>query len=648
MKNQAGDATDASITYDYHDLLGEQAVSGNSDFLTFFEGLGLSPDEILEEALSLDGGTPVYSVHPDPVNVVPLSQFGSVDICQDSCASPIIPPPLAGLQSAGMLPLSALDPKQTGTVWVGEPIVLSPDGRGTYSIVSGPPRSLDAGKVLWASVVKAGSVRLRATAAPDTFSIEGTGTAVAAVFGPDSKLELQQGPGLNYTAKAPVVLALSKGPPASVKGKVTPPKPAVKKVSGRQSFDMIEVRTAPVPTGLFSTAMARDGISIGTAPLVLERKGNVATLVSPAAGTELAQASSAKGQITIKATGSPKTLALTGPVAAAADNSGRIGIVSLPGGELAVVPLSAVLGTQSVNTGLAQQLADGLLTQGMACIRWNQGLGTTATTVTDVQRPEHAVVVHDLHGVIRTEYYDDAWRLLRNVNRSTGETIDYNFRNGTLHGMRDASGARTCIAADYYGKPLSLTKLPAPNAPGDTTPHVTQYSYTASGALVDYIRDPGLPTQASIHRERDGWDRVLWIDTQIGGAASERTTYSYPGSPQFNGHTIFPTSIVAPDGTTTTIAYDPSGAGPTQITKEVPGSSPLQLFIQYDALGRMVEQGRTGHWGSTSEQAYDPASLVTWEATADALNPGQWIGTGISYNYSRQRFHEAGPRLDRW
>jgi len=648
VKNQAGDATDASITYDYHDLLGEQAVSGNSDFLTFFEGLGLSPDEILEEALSLDGGTPVYSVHPDPVNVVPLSQFGSVDICQDSCASPIIPPPLAGLQSAGMLPLSALDPKQTGTVWVGEPIVLSPDGRGTYSIVSGPPRSLDAGKVLWASVVKAGSVRLRATAAPDTFSIEGTGTAVAAVFGPDSKLELQQGPGLNYTAKAPVVLALSKGPPASVKGKVTPPKPAVKKVSGRQSFDMIEVRTAPVPTGLFSTAMARDGISIGTAPLVLERKGNVATLVSPAAGTELAQASSAKGQITIKATGSPKTLALTGPVAAAADNSGRIGIVSLPGGELAVVPLSAVLGTQSVNTGLAQQLADGLLTQGMACIRWNQGLGTTATTVTDVQRPEHAVVVHDLHGVIRTEYYDDAWRLLRNVNRSTGETIDYNFRNGTLHGMRDASGARTCIAADYYGKPLSLTKLPAPNAPGDTTPHVTQYSYTASGALVDYIRDPGLPTQASIHRERDGWDRVVWIDTQIGGAASERTTYSYPGSPQFNGHTIFPTSIVAPDGTTTTIAYDPSGAGPTQITKEVPGSSPLQLFIQYDALGRMVEQGRTGHWGSNSEQAYDPASLVTWEATADALNPGQWIGTGISYNYSRQRFHEAGPRLDRW
>ena len=246
---------------------------------------------------------------------------------------------------------------------------------------------------------------------------------------------------------------------------------------------------------------------------------------------------------------------------------GASAIVSLPGGELAVVPLSAVLGDQRVNTGLDQELADGLLTAGMACLRWHQGPATTATTLTDVQRPEHAVVVHDLHGVVRTEYYDDAWRLLRNVNRSTGETIDYNYRNGTLHGMRDASGARTCIAADYYGKPLTLTKLPAPNAPGDTTPHVTQYSYTASGALVDYIRDPGLPTQASIHRERDAWDRILWIDTQIGGAASERTTYSYPGSPLFNGHTIFPTSIVAPDGTTTTLAYDPSGAGPTQITK---------------------------------------------------------------------------------
>ncbi|HXM08159.1 MAG TPA: hypothetical protein VN936_11880, partial [Candidatus Acidoferrum sp.] len=256
--------------------------------------------------------------------------------------------------------------------------------------------------------------------------------------------------------------------------------------------------------------------------------------------------------------------------------------------------------------------------------------------------------MHDLHGVVRTEYYDDAWRLLRNVNRSSGETIDYNYRNGTLHGMRDASGARTCIEADNYGKPLTLTKLPAPNAPGDTTSHVTQYSYTASGALVDYVRDPGLQTQASIHRERDAWDRILWIDTQIGGATTERTTYSYPGSPVNNAHTIFPTSIVAPDGTTTTLAYDATGAGPTQITTQVPGSTPLQHFILYDALGRMVEQGRTGHWGSNSEQAYDPAGLVTWEAYADALNAGQWIGTTIAYNNSRQRFHEVTPRLDRW
>ncbi len=648
VKNQAGDATDATITYDYHDLLGEQAVSNSSDFLSFFEGLGLSPDEILEEALSLDGGTPVYSVHPDPANVVPLSQFGSVDICQDSCTSPIIQPPLAGLGSAGMLQLSAVDPKKSGTVWVGEPIVLSPNGRGTYSIVSGPSRVVDAGKVLWASVLKAGSVRLRATAAPDKFGIEGNGAAVAAVFGPDSKLELQQGPGLNYTAKAPVELKLSKSTPASVAGKVTPPRPAVKKASGRRSFDLTVPRTAPMPAGLFSTAMARAGISIGTAPLVLERKGNVATLVSPAAGTELGRASSAKGQIIIKATSAPRTLALAGPVAAAADDAGRIAIVSLPGGELAVVQVTAVLGGQPVNAGLDQELADGLLTAGMACLRWHQGSAATATTVTDVQRPEHAVVVHDLHGVVRTEYYDDTWRLLRNVNRTTGETIDYNFRNGTLHGMRDASGARTCIAADYYGKPLSLTKLPAPGAPGDTQPHVSQYSYTASGALVDYIRDPGLPTQASVHRERDGWDRILWIDTQIGGAASERTTYSYPSSPLYNAHTIFPTSVVAPDGTTTTLAYDPSGAGPTQITTEVPGSSPLRLFIQYDALGRMIEQGRTGHWGSNSAQAYDAASLVTWEAKADALNAGQWVSTTIGYNSSRQRFHEVSPRLERW
>ncbi len=646
VKNQAGEATNDAITYEYHDLRGEQAINGG-DFVGFLKELGLSPLEIFAEILSLDGGTPVYSVHPNPTNVVPLSEFGSVDICQDSCTGPIVPP-LAGIESAGMLQLSAVDSKKSGAVWVGEPIVLSPDGRGTYSIVSGPPRVLDAGKVLWASVLKAGSVRLRATTVPDTFSIEGNGAAVTAAFGPDSRLELQQGPGLNYTAKAPVRLASSKRPPAPIAGKVTPPRPAMKKGSGRRAFDLIAPQTAPVPAGLFSTAMARAGISIGSAPLVLERKGNVATLVSPAAGTELGRASSAKGQITIKATGAPRTLELGGPVAAAADDGGRIAIVNLPDGQLAVVPLTAVLGDQRLNTRLDQELTDGLLTEGMACLRWRQAPTKTATTVTDVQRPEHAVVVHDLHGVIRTEYYDKAWRLLRNVNRTTGESIDYNFRNGTLHGMRDASGARTCIAADYYGKPLNLTKLPAPGAPGDTQPHVSQYSYTPLGALVNYVRDPGLPTQATVHRERDAWDRILWIDTQIGGAASERTTYSYLSSPLYNAHTIFPTSVISPDGTTTTMAYDPSGAGPTQITTEVPGSSPLRLFIQYDALGRVVERGRTGHWGSNSAQAYDAAGLVTWEAKADALHAGQWVASTIGYNGSRQRFHEVNSRLDRW
>src|SRR5262249_43244099 len=110
----------------------------------------------------------------------------------------------------------------------------------------------------------------------------------------------------------------------------------------------------------------------------------------------------------------------------------------------------------------------------------------------------------------------------------------------------------------------------------------------------------------------------------------------------------FPTKIVAPDGTATTLAYDPSGAGPTQITTEVPGSSPLQLFIGYDALGRVVQQGRTGHWGSTSAHTYDAAGLVTQEAKADVLHPGQWIATNISYNGGRQRWHEAGPRIERW
>jgi RHS repeat-associated protein len=640
VKNRAGDATDSTITYAYHDLDAEQAVNGG-DFLAFFEGLGLSPLEIWEEALSLDSGTPPYSVHPDPENVVPLSQFDSVDVCGDSCANPVVPP-FTEVASAGMLQWSAIDAKKSGAVWVGDPVVLSPGGHGTYSVVSGPPRQVGAGQVLWASVSAAGGVRLRATASPDTFSIEGNAAAVAAAFGPDSKLELRQGQGLSYSANAPLKPASTT---LAVAGKAKPFVPAVKKATGREPFDLKIPRKGPAPASLFSTAMARAGISIGSAPLVLERKGNVATLVLPAAGMELARASSANGQIGIKATGAPRTLALTGSVAAAADDHGRIAIVSLPDGSLAVVPVSAVLGGQRVNIGLGQAIADGVLTDGMACRGWKLEPAGTATTVTDVQRPQHAVVVNDLHGVIRTEYYDTDWRLLRNVNRTTSESIDYNYRNGTLHGVRDAAGTRTCIAADYYGKPLNVTKLPAP---GDTQSQVSQYSYTPHGALVDFVKDPGLPTQASVHRERDAWDRMLWIDTQIGGAASERTTYSYGSSPQFDAHAIFPTGVVTPDGATTTLAYDPSGAGPIQITTEVPGSSPLRLFMQYDSLGRLLEQGRSAHWGSNSAKYYDAAGLVTWEAKADALNAGQWIATTINYDGSRQRFHEAGPRLDRW
>ena len=154
----------------------------------------------------------MYSVHPDPANVVPLSQFGSVDICQDSCISPIIPPPLAGIRVGGDAAIERGRPQEDRALsgWASRSCCRPTDAERTRS--SRARREwLDAGKVLWASVLKAGSVRLRATAAPDTFSIEGNDAAIAAVFGPDSKLELQQGPGLNYTAKAQVVLAPSKG-----------------------------------------------------------------------------------------------------------------------------------------------------------------------------------------------------------------------------------------------------------------------------------------------------------------------------------------------------------------------------------------------------------------------------------------------------
>ncbi|MGO9453648.1 MAG: RHS repeat-associated core domain-containing protein [Candidatus Binataceae bacterium] len=341
---------------------------------------------------------------------------------------------------------------------------------------------------------------------------------------------------------------------------------------------------------------------------------------------------------------------MNGATAGLADAKGQIAIVSPTIDQAYAVPANLVTGDAkqpAIRMTGPQGVAAGLLTEGMVCRDWTIGLAATnAGKATDPQVPETAVVVHDLHGVVRTNYYDDQWLLLRSVNSNNGETTNYNYANGTVSGIQYPSGERICQQSDGFGKPLQVTKLPAPNLPGGVQRQVTEYSYSPSERLIDTWKDRGLASEAHAHLQRDQWDRITWLDTEINPSTTERTTFAYPPAPNSNPQSAFPNQITRFDGDQITLYSDPSGGGPDSIVQPVTGDTPRSTYATYDSYGRVTETGRVKHAGTVIKTTYDPAGLRIQSQTADLLNPGSFLSATFEHNSSRQISHTSDPQLD--
>jgi len=262
------------------------------------------------------------------------------------------------------------------------------------------------------------------------------------------------------------------------------------------------------------------------------------------------------------------------------------------------------------------------------CGRWTYVPWVQAKGATDPQLPVNAVVVQDLHGVVRTDYYDEHGRILRDVNHHVvdhgpKEVTDYNYdsKTGAVHGVSYPNGQRLCQEFDKNGSPAQLTRIPAANSVVDAAPQVTLFNYVADD-VIDVVVDPDSQTPARTHYERDNAGRVLSITMQVDATNTEKTTYEYDPLPA-----LLPKSITHPNGSITVLTEPttitppilksgflnhPSpkpltlptslATGPLWITEDPLGSEPITTKIEYDSNGHRTHSFRWGHRFGTSAQ----------------------------------------------
>ncbi|MGO9605861.1 MAG: DUF6531 domain-containing protein [Candidatus Binataceae bacterium] len=673
---------DNAISYDYHDLPGEQAMSGVG-YADYLAGLGLSKEELFAQIICLatTGCVPFYNVTPDPQHVLPIAQFNSVDVCPSTCAlwGPKGPPPQ--FVAPGMVPWSAIDPARSGYFYGGNPIVLQSDGQGLFSFANtSSTQTFRPGQVVFRTTLPQGTVTLTSVDGGSRLSVAGNQAAIDALFQQPDTLILQPDSTGNLKlatagkSAVPPPWALEGGSPWPPQIRLLPPRVvsiasapgAAIPTSAKKSPSAVTPsrKQAVNPSGTV-TSPARNDVAIriaslafvhspasGRWPIVIRRNGLSATIGDIfLAGTTVATVKTAGGgSVSIIAAEDPAKFSLSGATAGLADAKGQIAIVSPTIDRAYAVPANLVTGDAkqpTIRMTGPQGVAAGLLTEGMVCRDWTIGLAATnAGKATDPQVPETAVVVHDLHDVVQTNYYDDQWLLLRSVNSNNGETTNYNYANGTLSGIQYPSGERICQQSDGFGKPLQVTKLPAPNLPGGAQPQLTEYSYSPSERLIDSWKDRGLASEAHAHLQRDQWDRITWLDTEINPSTTERTTFAYPPAPNSGPQAAFPNQITRFDGDQITLYSDPSGGGPDSIVQPVTGDTPRSTYATYDSYGRVTETGRVKHAGTVIKTTYDPAGLRIQSQTADLLNPGSFLSATFEHNSSRQISHTSDPQLD--
>jgi len=283
---------------------------------------------------------------------------------------------------------------------------------------------------------------------------------------------------------------------------------------------------------------------------------------------------------------------------------------------------------------------------GGECGRWMYLQSTRSKGSAQPQLPTNAVVVQDLHGITRTEYYDARGRLLRDVNHhvvdhGVKEITDYNYdsNTGAVRGVSYPNGQRMCQDFDNNGNPAQLTRLPASNAVVDDSQQVTILNYVGDD-VVDVVVDPDSQTPAKTHYERDNAGRVWSISTQVDAAHFEKTHYTYDPLPAQR-----PNKITYPSGSVTTFtdlilnpgplsspsaeSHEGLATGPSWITEDREGAEPIITRITYDSNGRAARSSRIGHRFGTSAQVDVSGRLL--QTGYDAPD-----GTTVTTTYSYQ------------
>jgi RHS repeat-associated protein len=246
-----------------------------------------------------------------------------------------------------------------------------------------------------------------------------------------------------------------------------------------------------------------------------------------------------------------------------------------------------------------------------------------AGPASDPQMPVNAVVVADLHGVGRVQYYDIDSRVIREVNLHLSdhlapEVTDRNFDSvsGLLSGVSHPAGNRVCLIGDALARPLQVTSLPSddPKYLGVAQPLYRILTYDKNGQLSDDIVDPLSPAPAQIHYSRDTLGRVTEIQSQVDAKQSNIVTVEYAEA----GWNVSPTRIIYPTGSETHLSeFDATGGGPTLISADATGTDPFVAQIGYDSFGRIRSLARPKHILETTATIDDAGYLRETQFSSD-------------------------------
>jgi RHS repeat-associated protein len=581
-----------------------------------------------------------YSIQPDAEHVVSMDDWQPVEICPKTCRStcPIVPGIIRN-PSKTKFPIGNFDPAAVEAATTRDPIAIEKVGATSIRIKARLlPTSVHPGAGL-----KLGGATLLPTADPATFSISGSARELDAAFAGGSKLSLRTG--AQGTASVAIPISVNRNI-------VSKPAPTGQEKGESPSAPVQVLAVAhdaeAVPSGAeFFSALHASGFATGSSPIVFVRTGPTQVRMGPeppASGQRAGIIRFGANVVELFATQEAQVYSLRGDQSALDTMFSTIDrlrlIIDPATGDIRAIDRTLI-------SSLPDPGPDETATTCIACDYQAPHTGTSAAIT--AQTPAHAVVVTDIHGIVHTNYFDDGWRLLRSVNNSTKEAINYNYENGHLQGYMAPTGERVCEEDDFYGHPLQVSKFPAPHYLGDTKPQVTAWTYGPTGQLLDTTIDPFSLSPTKIHLERDGWDRVLWMDVNVNATTTERTTYSYDLPPSLDPKAVYPSRVTSPDGTVTKFSgYDSSAGGPTTVDLDATSVDPIHLQTGYDTLGHATRSGRIGHATSFQHAEYDPAGQLKYAGVVNPNDSSKWVDTTYSYNRSHQPTYSMDERMVRY